>query len=325
MKLIRFVDDGRERFGAALDGRACAFEGLAARHGVALEPALTSALGYLDGLPSSFEAASALCRGGAPEEAPRLDQVRLLAPLSPRAMLDFGLTPRHLRQSAATLLRHELGWLGRLVAPLVGLRLARAARSAALPYYKCNHLAVIGDDDELGWPSYAWYLDVEPELAFVTGPAGEIAGYLIFDDASARDVQLPEMIGTGPARSKDFARSKGLGPLLVTPDEIPDPRALAVTVRVGDRLRWRGHTSEYARPPEDVVAFLREICPLPAGVVVGLGTVPDCTGLDHDAWIRPGERIEIEIAGLGVLRQRVPARPVIHARPRWRARTDFPG
>lgn len=247
----------------------------------------------------------------------RLDDVQLLPPVVPVAMLDFGLTPRHLRQSARTLLRHELGLFGRMLSPLVGLVLSRASRGATMPYYKCNHLAVIGTGDELGWPSYAWYLDIEPELAFVTGVDGAIAGYVIFNDGSARDVQLAEMIGTGPARCKDFARSKGLGPWLVTPDEL-DPLALAVEVRANGKVKYRGHTSEYARRPEEVAAYLAEVCPLPPGVVVGMGTVPDCTGLDHDDWLRPGDVVEIEIEKLGILVQRIPASPNVSAPHRWR-------
>ena len=94
-------------------------------------------------------------------------------------------------------------------------------------YYKCNHNAVIGDNDTIHWPAYSSYLDIEPELAIVTGnEVMPIAGYTIFNDSSARDVQFWEMVGTGPARSKDFGHSKGLGPFIVTPDEIGDPLAL---------------------------------------------------------------------------------------------------
>jgi len=127
-------------------------------------------------------------------------------------------------------------------------------------YYKGNHHAVIGDNDTISWPSYTSYLDIEPELAVVTVTGNmPIAGYTIFNDSSARDVQFPEMIGLGPARSKDFDRSKGLGPFLVTPDEIEDPLGLDVKVTIGRRYEWRGSTKEYSATPEKMLDYLKTI------------------------------------------------------------------
>jgi 2-keto-4-pentenoate hydratase/2-oxohepta-3-ene-1,7-dioic acid hydratase in catechol pathway len=145
-------------------------------------------------------------------------------------------------------------------------------------------------------------------LAIITGnEAKPIAGYTIFNDSSARDIQLKEMLGLGgPARSKDFDRSNGLGPFMVTPDEVGDPLALNVKVKIGNRMEWKGSTSEYFARPEKVIEYLKAVFTLLPGTVIGMGTIPDCTGLDNDLWINPGEKIEIISDKLGILRQNIP-------------------
>jgi len=203
-------------------------------------------------------------------------------------------------------------------------KIKKSAKSDVLFYYKGNHLTVIGDRDEIGWPAYTSYLDIEPELAIVIGKRShKIAGYTIFNDASARDVQFPEMTALGPTRSKDFARGNGLGPYLVTADEIPDPLSLNVRVDVAGRYMWRGHTSEYSKTPEQVIAFCETIFPLAPGTVLGLGTVPGCTGLDNDLWILPGEMIRISFDGLGTLHQQAPEKIPKLEKSRWEQRPEL--
>ncbi len=339
MKLVTFqtgsgrrISLGEPRFGLVIDGRAVSFAALQRRAGKSC-PELADVYAYLKGLPGSFEAARSFEEYGIrhlnslPEgECDPVAKVRFLPPVpSPAALIDFGLSPRHLRNSAMTMLRHEYGSLVKAVAgPFLKMRLDRMSRSDALPYYKCNHNEIIGDGDTAGWPSYSSYLDIEPELGIVTGTAAQpIAGYLIYNDLSARDVQMPEMIGTGPSRSKDFSRSNGIGPWLVTPDEIADPLALEVNVKVGGRYSWKGSTSEYIRRPEEVVGHIRTIfMPLP-GTVIGMGTVPDCTGLDHDLWLVPGDEVAVSFAGLGTLRQLIPALSGKLEHSRWKDRTEL--
>ncbi len=222
MKLIRFsADAGPEAFGfVSASGRCVAFADV-----FDVVPGELLDMGrFLAALPGSLEPARRAFAEAAPEQGHDPANCRLYAPVEPPSLLDFGLSPRHLRNSAGTLLGQRFGAVtGALARRLLGRAVRRAANAEAMPYYKGNHHAVIGDHDEIGRPAYTHRLDIEPELAFVVGTPGQpVAGYLIFNDSSARDVQLPEMIGTGPNRSKDFARSKGLGPWLVTPDEVPE-------------------------------------------------------------------------------------------------------
>ena len=315
MKLLNFQypPGGVSNFGVVINGYAVSFEALLQKAGKTRSE-LADVYSYLDNLPSSEDAARELLKYGeayissfSDSEKIPLEKAKILAPIAaPRALIDFGLTPRHLGNSAATMVKHEFGFFGSFIAPLVKKRLSSAAGEKML-YYKCNHNAIIGDNDTIHWPAYSSYLDIEPELAVVTGnEIIPIAGYTIFNDSSARDVQFWEMVGTGPARSKDFRHSKGLGPFIVTPDEISDPLALNVKVKIGERYEWKGSTAEYSARPEKAIEYLKTIfMPLP-GTVIGLGTIPDCTGLDNDLWINPGEKIEITFDKLGILRQNTP-------------------
>jgi len=315
MKLLNFqsVPGGDPTFGIVITGYAVSFETLQQKSGQ-IRMELSNVYSYLEKLPSSEDAVRELLKYGeayissfSDDEKTPLENAKILAPIAtPRALIDFGLTPRHLGNSAATMVKHEFGVFGSFIARVVKKRLSAAAGGKML-YYKCNHNAIIGDNDTIHWPAYSSYLDIEPELAIVTGnEARPIAGYTIFNDSSARDVQFWEMVGTGPARSKDFGHSKGLGPFIVTPDEIGDPLTLNVKVKIGDRYEWKGSTSEYSARPEKALDYLKTVfTPLP-GTVIGLGTIPDCTGLDNDLWINPGEKIEIIFDKLGILRQNTP-------------------
>lgn len=329
MKLARFVaGTDTARFGYVHEESLVPFDSSSGA-GDELPPELASVGAYLDGLPESAARAEEFVEtvdetGG--DESVALADARLLPPIPrPPALLDFGLSPRHLVDAALTLVRHEYGDLARRVlSPLASLAEKRLRASASMDYYKGNHHAIVGDGDTVGWPSYASYLDIEPELGLVAGTDEQpLAGYLILDDVSARDVQWSEMMGMGPARSKDFERSNGIGPFLVTPDELADPLSLDVTVDVGDRLRWRGTTAEYTHHPEQVVDYVRSIFAPRPGTIVGMGTVPGCSGLDRDTWVRPGDDIEIDFDGLGTLHQRIPEPPADRERSRWGPRSDL--
>ncbi len=302
MKLVRIRHaDGPPTLGVIVDDHADRPAGPVVVDLAALGCPIRTMRDYLAGLPDSRRQVEAALQGRTPG-GPALDDVSLAAVVEPPPLLlDMGLTPRHLVSSTRTLLRHAVGaplaWLGtRLV--------ARGTRAVGPPYryYKGNPAAVAGPGSVTPWPAYSRFVDVEPELAVVIGAGPDpIAGYTIFDDVSARDVQLPEMIGTGPTRSKDFAGSNVLGPCLVTPDQLGDPRALEVDVRVGADIHWRGSTAEIAAAPAQVVRALAADLPLPPGTVIGLGTIPGCTGLDHDRWLLPGDAVRIHIQGIGTL------------------------
>ena len=318
MKLIRFaVGDAVSRFGLAVGGHAVTLEVLQGRSGIT-HPGLRDSRAYLAGLPETEGAARQLLSWAeahlgelAVGERPGLDSVRLHEPVEVAALFDFGLTPRHLENSAETMMKFEKDdpRTAPLLQAFAKAVLAPKPKPAdggpePLSYYKSNLNTIVGDAVLVPWPAYTSRLDIEPELAVVYGNEKQpVAGYCIFNDISARDVQAPEFIG-GFCLTKDMAKGNQLGPYLVTADEAGDPYNLKVTVLVDGQVKYQGSTSEISHKAEDVFAWLGFIAPLKPGSVMGFGTIPDCTGCDHGDFIDPGAEIQITFERLGTLRCR---------------------
>jgi fumarylacetoacetate (FAA) hydrolase len=122
------------------------------------------------------------------------------------------------------------------------------------------------------------------------------------NDWSARDLQRAEMrVGLGPSKGKDFATS--LGPVLVTPDELGDE----MVARVNGEERSRGRVSDMYHSWEAIVAHAARNTVLRPGDVLGSGTVGSGCILEHGdgRWLEPGDVVELEIEGIGVLRNTV--------------------
>jgi 2-keto-4-pentenoate hydratase/2-oxohepta-3-ene-1,7-dioic acid hydratase in catechol pathway len=322
MKLIRFSVAGSSIpvFGVAFQDQAIPFAALQGKVKKPF-PLLSDSRSYLAGLPDSEEGAKELlawCERhqgelGDGERFP-LDAVHLMEPVEVAALFDFGLTPRHLKNSAKTLMKYEKDnpQTAPMLQAFAKAVLAPKSKPAGgqpepLSYYKSNMNSIVGDGETVPWPAYTSRLDIEPELAVVYGNERQpIAGFCIFNDVSARDIQATEFVG-GFCLTKDMAKGNQLGPFLVTPDEVGDPYKLSVTVRVNGRVKYQGSTSEISHKAEDVFAWLAFIAPLKPGSVLGLGTIPDCTGCDHDDFINPGAEIEIAFERLGTLRCRFAA------------------
>jgi fumarylacetoacetate (FAA) hydrolase len=176
-------------------------------------------------------------------------------------------------------------------------------------FYFSNPAAIFGPDDDVPYPEGTSALDYELEAAAVIGAEGRLAGFTIMNDWSARDLQKMEMaVGLGPAKGKDFATS--LGPVLVTPDELGDLR-LEMVARVEGEERSRGNLGEMHWSWEDLVAHAGRNTRLLPGDVLGSGTVGTGCILEHGdgRWLRPGQVVELEIEGIGMLRNRVASAP----------------
>jgi len=316
MKLIRFTtaDSPNHHFGVVIRDQAVPFSVMQSRSGK-FSPHLADSRSYLANLPDSERAAKEMLVWGEQHlkelgngERFPLNAVQLLEPVEVAALFDFGLTPRHLKNSAETIMKYEKD--NPQTAPLLqafakAVMAPKAKPPAGQPeplsYYKCNMNTIVGDRQTIPWPAYTSRLDIEPELAVVYGNEKQpVAGFCIFNDISARDVQAPEFIG-GFCLTKDMAKGNQLGPYLVTPDEVGDPYNLKVTVLVNGHVKFQGSTSEISNKAKDVFAWLKFIAPLKPGSVMGMGTIPDCTGLDHDDFINPGAEIQITFERLGTL------------------------
>lgn len=224
--------------------------------------------------------------------------VALLAPLVPTSLRDFLAFEGHL----TTIMER----LGREVAP----------EWYEVPgYYKSLPSTVIGPDTEIPWPSFTGKLDYELELAAVVGTAGRdlsassaldhVFGWTIWNDVSARDVQARELpLNMGPGKAKDWDGSNVLGPCLVTADEV-DGQDLAMEVRVNRERVGRARSSEMHHSFGDLLAYASMDMTLLPGEVLGSGTAPGGSGMEADRWLSPGDTIEMEIEGIGVLRNTV--------------------
>jgi 2-keto-4-pentenoate hydratase/2-oxohepta-3-ene-1,7-dioic acid hydratase in catechol pathway len=319
MKLIRFTTTASTSpsFGVVIRNQAVSFTVLQTKAGKP-SPHLADSHSYLANLPGSEKNAKELLAWGeqhfdelASSEKFSLEAVRLLEPIEVVALFDFGLTPRHLKNSGETIGNYEKD--NPQTAPLLqafakAVMAPKAKPPAGQPeplsYYKSNMNTIVGDDETIPWPAYTSRLDVEPELAVVYGNERQpVAGYCIFNDISARDIQATEFVG-GFCLTKDMAKGNQLGPYLVTLDEVGDPYNLQVTVLVNGQVKYQGSTSEISHKAEAVFAWLGFIAPLKPGSVMGFGTIPDCTGCDHDDFIDPGAEIQITFERLGTLRCR---------------------
>jgi 2-keto-4-pentenoate hydratase/2-oxohepta-3-ene-1,7-dioic acid hydratase in catechol pathway len=183
-------------------------------------------------------------------------------------------------------------------------------------YYKGNAGSIGAHGDDIAIPSYAEELDFEFELALVIGTGGanipretamqHVFGYMIYNDFSARAIQSREMsVGLGPAKGKDFARGHVLGPWLVTPDEIADVYDLRMVAHVNGELWCNENSRTMHWRFEDMIAHASRDEYLRPGEVFGSGTVGNGSGAERGVALKRGDLVELEVAGIGVLRNRV--------------------
>ena len=196
-------------------------------------------------------------------------------------------------------------------------------------YYKGNPLTLVADGATVDWPGYSQWIDFELELGLVLGGGGvdlgpEEAGRLVFgvtllNDLSARDRQFHEASGNlGPAKGKDFATA--VGPWITTVDEL-DLRAIPMSASVNGE-RWAlGSSGEMMWSVGEIVAYLSTAEPLIPGELIGTGTMGGGCGLELERKLAPGDVVEIEAEGIGLLRTKIgPSRPL-----RWEPPARTPG
>jgi len=182
-------------------------------------------------------------------------------------------------------------------------------------YYKGNRFACSGTGEDVPWPGYSELLDYELEIGCWIGSTGtdisreqatgHIFGYSIFNDITARDAQFAEMDGSlGPAKGKDFNKSNVIGPCIVTADEL-DPYNLTMIARVNGEEWSRAHSSTMHWRFEDLIAHVSASETLYAGEFLGSGTVGGGCGLELERFLKPGDVVELEVEGIGVLSNRL--------------------
>ncbi len=174
--------------------------------------------------------------------------------------------------------------------------------------------SLIGSGQDIVLPgAHPEYVDYEAELALVIGaPArnvtaedalAHIAGAMPFNDVSARDLQLQNTLWTSGKAIDTFAPC---GPALVTLDEIDDLHALELRTRINGELLQQGTTANLVFGPAEVVAWLSRTMTLLPGDIIATGT-PAGVGAAQGRFLRDGDTVEVEIDGLGAVRNTVRA------------------
>lgn len=265
-----------------------------------------------------------------PSAVARLDEVALLAPIPrPPSIRDSLCFLDHMRNCQAAL------GAGRVLADTW-------YRIPAF-YFACPTTVLGPYDDAPTAPGSAWQ-DFELEIAAVIGVRGSdltveqaehaIIGYMIFNDWSARDLQqLESQLAIGQGKGKDSGVT--LGPYLVTPDELepyrhpshPGKLDLQVTALVNDTVIGSGSSAQMDWTFGEVISYVSRGVTLTPGDVIGSGTVPTCTLVEHlnpaalesfPGWLRDGDVVTLQVQGLGETRQTVRASGAPHplaARP----------
>ena len=281
MKLVTYVKDGENRPGAIVkrDGREAIVDLLAA------DASLPSSIrALLEAGPLALQKAET-----AAEEATDLlemSAIKLAAPIpNPDKILCIGLNyADHAAESGQPLPDY----------PIVFSKYSNT---------------VIGSGDAIVLPKVTDQVDYEAELGFVIGKRARhvseadaleyVAGYLNVNDVSARDYQTRTSQWT---MGKSFDTFAPMGPALVTADELPDPHNLAIRLWIGDDTLQDSSTSQLIFSVPQLLADISEVMTLEPGDIVSTGTPPGVgAARTPPRWLRPGETVNMEIEGLGVL------------------------
>ncbi len=167
--------------------------------------------------------------------------------------------------------------------------------------------ALVGHEQDIVRPKVSNNFDYEGELAFIMGKPDrhtieaaaleQVAGYAPFLDGSLRDYQGHSVIA-----GKNFQYSGACGSWLTTADEVPDPINLQLTTRLNGEVMQNESTEQLYYTVPAIIAYVSQFTPLHPGDAMATGT-PRGVGADRKPplWMQPGDRIEVEISGLGTL------------------------
>ena len=323
MKLVTYERKGKPRAGAFVDGDRKIVD-LAEAHKEAFGKsysAFASVQAMIEAGDAALDRAYETVKKGRKGAFARKD-VRLLAPVPvPIQMRDCLCFETHLKQSFAAARRVRAN---ATPDPEAAMKEFERTGVLSIPkifyeqpiYYKANRFSVIGTDQDVLWPSYSKLMDFELEFGFYVRKKGVdiardkardyIYGYTIFNDFSARDAQTAEMGGQlGPAKGKDFDFGNAMGPCLVTADEMKDPYNLTMIARVNGEEWGSGNSSSMHWKFEDLIAHVSQSETIYPGEFFGSGTVGNGCGLEHMKFLKHGDVVELEVEGIGTLRNRV--------------------
>jgi 2-keto-4-pentenoate hydratase/2-oxohepta-3-ene-1,7-dioic acid hydratase in catechol pathway len=340
MRLVTFQLQGVQEIGALTesDSKIIRLQAAEQLRGGAANPYLESMLAFLQGASGSRDAAQHAIEFAFSQrpDGVLIDRasVNLLSPVPrPESIREFMVFEQHVVNCTRRFgMPSWLASLDQAVESTLG-RKATLAYRLMRPwyerpvYYKGNRMNVIGDGASVTIPRYTKKFDWELEFGIFLCRQGHdipkekahefIGGYTIFNDFSARDIQGREMGGRlGPAKGKDFDGGNAIGPVLVTPDEIPDPYKLTMRARVNGEEVSYGHTMGMRWTFEELIAYVSQDETLYPGEFFGsgTGTVPEsgtnrcCCGLEMGRFLHAGDTVELEVERIGKLTNHVVGR-----------------
>ncbi len=337
MRLVTFRHQGRLEIGALVeaDSKIIRLDAAEVLRSGETNPHFQSMLAFLQGGSDSRDEAQRTVEFGAAQRTEGVtierSAVEMLSPVPrPESIREFMVFEQHVVNCT-----RRFG-MPRWVASLDGAVEKIAGRKATLAYramrpwyerpvyYKGNRMNVIGDGASVTIPRYTKAFDWELEFGVFLCRQGRnipkekardfIGGFTIFNDFSARDIQKSEMGGRiGPAKGKDFDGGNAIGPVLVTPDEIPDPYNLVMRARINGAEASYGHTKGMRWTFEELIAYVSQDETLYPGEFFGsgTGTVLEsganrcCCGLEMGRFLKAGDTVELEVERIGKLTNRV--------------------
>ncbi len=306
MKLVTYQYEGRTSVGAVVDDHVVEIPAVApvgsplgsVRDMVSLLELGPDALATADAAARAAHGSGA-CKGTCLEQA----EVRLLAPVT---------HPRKIFCLAGNYAEHIIEGGGRP---------PEAEKATPHVFMKPPSTVVRGTNDVIPIPPVGQSIDWEGELAIVIGRRAKavkaeealdfVAGYTCMNDVSERELLIKERAETGAWESFfDWLNGKWLdgfgpqGPYLVTTDEIPNPHALDLRVRVNGETMQQGNTGQMLFRVGDIIEYISAICTLEPGDLISTGT-PSGVGHARGLKLKPGDTVEVEIEKIGVLRSTV--------------------
>ena len=337
MRLVTFQREGVQEIGALVeaDSKIIRLQAAERLRGGEDHPHFQSMLAFLRGAGEARDTALRAMDFALSQQPENIAieraSVELLSPVPrPESIREFMVFEQHVINCTR---RFEMArWvasLDRIVDKTLGRKATLAYRKARAwyerpVYYKGNRMNVIGDGASVTIPLYTKTFDWELEFGIFLCRQGRdiprqkardfIGGYTIFNDFSARDIQKREMGGRlGPAKGKDFDGGNAIGPVLVTPDEIPDPYNLAMSARINGKQVSYGHTKGMRWTFEELIAYVSQDETLYPGEFFGsgTGTVAEsganlcCCGLEMGRFLQAGDTVELEVERIGKLTNHV--------------------
>ncbi len=322
MKLVTFLQNGASNIGAVTNDEttiAPLQENHRAQRG-GDAPEFVDMLSFLRGDVTSRALAKTVLEE-ATVHVPLREVTRLSPVPRPESIRDFMAFEQHILNCIRKVGLKKIGAVDTFIEKCFGARRSIAGRLNRVwyeqpIYYKGNRFSVVGDGATVRCPKYTEQLDFELELGVFICKEGRdipkekaseyIGGYTVFNDFSARDVQLKEQAGRlGPAKGKDFDTGNALGPWLVTPDEIGDPYNLTMTASVNEEQWSKGNTREMYWTFEDMISHVSKSETLYPGEFIGSGTCSGSEGmgcgLELGRRLSPGDNVTLFVEKIGSL------------------------